>query len=233
MKKELSNGVKILIYLGIFAIAIIFGRLNTSGTNNEKTNGTEGENVELKYNLDDIGNDYYSSKVYFRTDDDAITLNYDKIDDVIVGTKKYHGEEIDFVFYNDKYYKLVDEKFEVISDFTAFPYDDTFIKVENLKELLKIDSNESISESEVIYTFDAKKVVGLYSELNEELYILKDDGEVKLKFNIEENKIKNIELDFTTIYNFIHETTHEEVIYVMEFESKKEEDNSWIKEKLN
>lgn len=233
MKNELSNGAKILIYVGIFVAAIVFARLSDSGDINKKPNGSDVQKEENSYSLNNINNDYHASKVYFRTDDDAITLTYDKINDVIAGTRKYHGEEIDYIFYNEKYYKLVDEKFETLNDFVAFPYDETFIKLDNLKELLKLDKSEVVSETQVKYTFDAKKVVGLYSELNENLYVLKEDGEVILTFNLEEDEIKNIELDFTTVYNFIHEKDYEEVIYVLEFETKKEEDNSWLKELLN
>ena len=60
---------------------------------------------------------------------------YEKQKDIFIGKKSYHGEETEFVKYNEEYYVLKNEEFIKNSEFVSFNYDKTFITLDNIKKL--------------------------------------------------------------------------------------------------
>ena len=79
-KKEI---IKISIYLIIIIIIIIFARLS-----NNKPNEEQKENIEVSNILKNIEENHYKANIHIILDDDALTLEYERINEFEIGKKK-------------------------------------------------------------------------------------------------------------------------------------------------
>lgn len=239
-EKEKENKIrliKIAIYLGIIIILIVVLRL-TSTSFNSKSNKTNNNNNEIIEKIKNMNTEYFSEKIHMTLDDDAITLNYEKVSDIETGIKKYHNNETEYVKYNDTYYKLENSDFIKIDNFIDFNYDKTFTKIENIKKLLDLEPVTKeiyrINNLEVItQAYKIEDVIKIYNEANNTDTIKFTDGKITLEIYYEENSLNHITLYITDFYNFINDTKYEEVKYKIEIKENKEEDITWLIEKLN
>ena len=125
--------IKIGIYVGVFVIAFIILKIEnlTSNKNNQEVKNEESEAIKVVKNIKNISEDNYEENIYLSLDDDAITLNFQKSNNVYIGVKKYHGENITFIKKDNLYYSLNQEEqnVNVLSDFIDFNYDKTFTEL--------------------------------------------------------------------------------------------------------
>lgn len=227
-----SDLTKLLIYLGIFALAIILIIFDRNDNKNSFNNGSSKETNKLSL-YEEIDEDYYKASIYYYTDDDALTLNYEKSDDILIGSKKYHSTIIDFIYYNNKYYDYKDTLFSAINDFDYFDFDKTFIDLKNIKKLLNKPYEIRETNQEKTLKFKLKDVLILYNEINDTNYIDLDDEKVSLKTYYDNNVLDYILLDITSLYNKINNSDKDFVVYKLKFSKLNKEDMSFLKEKLN
>lgn len=240
--KEKENKIrliKIAIYIGIIIILIIVLRLTNTSFNsgiNDKTK-TSNQNTKIIENIKSINEEYYTEKVHMTLDDDAITLNYEKVSVIETGIKKYHNVETEYVKYNNTYYKLENEEFIKINDFIDFNYDKTFIELENIKKLLELNSTSkekyNNNDLEVIKNnYSLQDAIKIYNEYNNTNIVKFTEGNIILEIHYKEEKLNHLLIDITDLYNLINETNYEEVKYKIEINENKEEDITWLIEKL-
>ncbi len=95
-KEESQNLIKkFAIYGGIFIVAIfiiifnqVFDEKNLKPNNeNQNQTPTKIEENETLKKLSEINDKFYSMNIHLTLDDDAITLQYQKVDIIEVGTK--------------------------------------------------------------------------------------------------------------------------------------------------
>ena len=225
MKTEDKNIFKILAYLGFFILLLII--LRNEAKNNKIIKSDEIDQSRLTL-FDDIDIDNYSLEVHAISEDDAITLKYEKQKDVIIGEKHYHGEEIKYVQYNNEYYVFNNENFIKNPEFISFNYDNTFIKLKNIKKLFGLKYNISIDGSIKKINFSLKDVINLYNEINNtNLYIIEDDDfYVYLKIN--ENSVDYFVIDMTKLNELTNIDLTTNLYYKISVKSEKETDISFI-----
>ena len=133
MNEEQKNLLKIIGYIGFFVILIYIARMSL-----KKTEVIKEENNGVNYikSIIDMSEDFYKMNIHYVMDDDAITLDFEKQNDILIGEKYYHKVVDKFVNYNNKYYVLDNDNFVENASFDSFPYDKTFIDFKNLKELI-------------------------------------------------------------------------------------------------
>lgn len=232
--------IKIAIYLGLIIILIIILKLTNTSFNSKINNNskTTGQNIQIIENIKNINTDFYTEKIHMTLDDDAITLNYEKVSDIETGIKKYHNNETEYVKYNNTYYKLENDEFTKIDDFVDFDYDKTFTKIENIKKLLELDPNlNEIYKSEnldvIKRSYTIQDAMQIYNEYNNTNILNFSKGNITLEIYYEENKLSHLIINITDLYNFLNDTKYDEIKYKVEIEENKEEDINWLIEKLN
>jgi len=236
-KIDKNTIIKIIICIVVFIIGIIIVRLSSYNTNKKNTENKK-EQTKIEDKIKNMNELYYSSKVYLTLDDDAITLNYEKINDIEVGTKKYHRITTEYTKYNDKYYSFNDGIFTPIYNFTDFEYDKTFIKLENIKKLLDLgeitEYKNNSYENYITRKIDLKDALKIYNEYNGREVMLYTEGYIYITiyYKEENNDLNYIELNLTDLHNILNKTKEEKVLYKITFKEEKEEDNSFIKDKL-
>lgn len=241
MDENKKNLIKVGVYLGALIILIVFFRLfggnnNSSNvTNNKEVTETVKEETILS-SVEKINSKYYKSKVHVVLDDDAQTIEYEKKDNILIGNKKYHNESINFINYNENNYTYNEEEIIRLDNFDYFDFDKTFIDLDNFKTLIKLDSvnNKYSFDGYEVYefTYDMRDVLRVYNNINDTNYVTLEKKDITLKVYSNNNKIEYMILDLTNVYNFINETELNEISYKLTFEETKEEDTSWLIEKL-
>lgn len=246
-KKEESKNLlkKFALYGGIFAIGIfilIFNKVvgdqnqtnQKENTKTPQTNASENETLKI---LSEINDNFYSMTVYLTLDDDAITLDYQKVKDIEMGEKKYHKEQTEYIKANNTYYIMENNNFNKTDNFIDFDFDKTFINLSNIKELLKCNGeyskdtqgNYNIEK----YTYSIKDVIKIYNNYNNESVITTGKGSITLTSYFKNEKLEYIELNTTDLYNLIENQNLKEVKYKITVTQEQEDDASWILEKLS
>ena len=231
-----NNLIKIIIYTSIFIIAIII--LKFTNTNLKKQNTTtKKEKNKIIEKIKSINSDFYTEKIHLIMDDDAITLEFEKNKEIYIGIKKYHKQEINYIKHEDNYYTLENDSIKKLNDFKDFEYDTTFINLQNLKDLLNIKKTENLYKSENLeilkLTYNINDITEFYNKYNNTNITKQEDGLLTIEIYYNDNELKQIIIDATEFHNFINDSHLENVTYKIELKNKKEEDISWLLEKLN
>ncbi|MCI8331068.1 MAG: hypothetical protein HFE04_03080 [Bacilli bacterium] len=245
-KEESQNLIKkIAIYGSIFIVAIfiiifnqVFDEKNLKPNNeNQNQTPTKIEENETLKKLSEINDKFYSMNIHLTLDDDAITLQYQKVDIIEVGTKKYHKEKIDYVKTKEAYYIMKDNNYIKTENFNNFDFDKTFIELTNIKKLLEYEGEYEESKNGINttkkYTYSLKDAIKIYNDYNNTSLIMTGKGELEVIAHNKEENLEYIEIDITDLYNFIEKRDLSEVKYKIEIQAEKEEDPSWILEKLS
>ena len=239
MEESKKNLIKLGLYFGAFIILIIVFRFTGINTTNNATSNNlqEASNEEnILLNINKLNNDYYKSNVYISLDDDAQTIEYEKKNDILIGVKKYHGESINFIKYNDNYYTYDDDNISKIYDFNYFDYDKTFLDLNNFKSLIELDSTNKkyyLNDAQVLeLTFDIRDVLKLYNKINNAEYTTLEKQNIVLKVYSKNTKIEYMILDLTNLYNDIYDANFETVNYKINFDDTEVEDTSWLVSRL-
>lgn len=235
-----SNLIKIGLYGGFFVfiilVAFVSNRINISDKR-DKSNNSNVINSPIIEKINNINDNYFSSKVHFVMDDDAISLDYQRISDVEMGIKKYHGVEKEYTKYKDNYYELNGERFNELSGFIDFDYDRTFMDIVNIKKLLLLEGSKKVYTNNdvnvISISYNLNDVIKIYSEYNNTDIIKYSDGKLNLDISYKNNEILYFIVDITDLYNLINDKDYKNVSYKMEIISNKEEDISWLLDKLN
>lgn len=230
--------IKIGIYLGAFLIILLILRISnsTKKTDNKDNNVINNQTEELKVitDLKNISNENYEETIYLSMDDDAITLEFQKVNDILVGTKKYHGEVITFIKNNDKYYQVSEEFGELteLKNFILFDYDMTFINIDNIKKVLDKDKTPVYTEGKVTYKVNNKDLIFIYNNYNNTSYIDFGSGTTIVEVYYTNNTLDYILIDVTSLYNKIYERELNGVKYKITIKQTDEEDTSYLLEML-
>lgn len=230
MKEEQKNLLKIIGYIGFFVILIYIARMSLY-----KTEIIKEENNGVSYikSIIDMSEDFYKMNIHYVMDDDAITLDFEKQNDILIGEKYYHKVVDKFVNYNNKYYVLDNDNFVENVSFDSFPYDKTFIDFKNLKELINTKTINIIKkDNEVIYKYNLNDFLTTYNKINKTNYYTLEDKNVNIVFTFNNEKINDISIDVTPIYNLINNTEYKMIQYKILVEEVSKDDTTWIKEKL-
>lgn len=251
MKENINNNgenqrtlKKLLLYGGIFAVGLfivifnrIFGTTQTEQNNNQNQTPIKVEENETLKQLSNINDNFYSMNVHLVLDDDAITLEYQKVDTIEVGMKKYHQEQTEYIKTNDAYYTLENNNFVKTENFIDFDFDKTFINLHNIKKLLEYEGeylkNKVGEYNTVKYTYSLKDAIKIYNDYNNTSLIVTGKGNIELTAYYKQEILEYIEIDATDLYNLIENKNLNEVKYKIEVQAEKEEDPSWILEKLS
>lgn len=231
MNEEQKNLLKIIGYIGFFVILICIARMNLN-----KTEIIKEENNGVNYikSIIDMSEDFYKMNIHYVMDDDAITLDFEKQNDILIGEKYYHKVVDKFVNYNNKYYVLDNDNFVENASFDSFPYDKTFIDFKNLKELINTKTINIIKkDNEVIYKYNLNDFLTTYNKINKTNYYTLEDKSVNIVFIFNNEKINDISIDATPIYNLINNTEYKMIQYKILVEEVSKDDTTWIKEKLS
>lgn len=231
MKEEQKNLLKIIGYIGFFVILIYIARMSL-----KKTEVIKEENNGVNYikSIIDMSEDFYKMNIHYIMDDDAITLDFEKQNDILIGEKYYHKVVDKFVNYNNKYYVLDNDNFVENASFDSFPYDKTFIDFKNLKELINTKTINIIKkDNEVIYKYNLNDFLTTYNKINKTNYYTLEDKSVNIVFTFNNEKINDISIDATSIYNLINNTKYKMIQYKILVEEVSKDDTTWIKEKLS
>ena len=231
MNEEQKNLLKIIGYIGFFVILICIARMNLN-----KTEIIKEENNGVNYikSIIDMSEDSYKMNIHYVMDDDAITLDFEKQNDILIGEKYYHKVVDKFVNYNNKYYVLDNDNFVENASFDSFPYDKTFIDFKNLKELINTKTINIIKkDNEVIYKYNLNDFLTTYNKINKTNYYTLEDKSVNIVFIFNNEKINDISIDATPIYNLINNTEYKMIQYKILVEEVSKDDTTWIKEKLS
>lgn len=238
---------KFVLYGGIFLAGLfivifnqVFDVQNESQNNNKNNpnptqNKTE-ENETLK-KLSDINDKFYSMNIHLVLDDDAITLEYQKVDTIEVGMKKYHKEQTEYIKAENTYYIMENNNFIKNDEFIDFNFDKTFIDLTNIKDLLRCTGEYAKNTNGIYntleYTYSLKDIIKIYNNYNNASVIITGKGEIKLTAYYKDETLNYIEIDATDLYNLIENKNLNQVKYKIEVQAEKEEDPSWILEKLS
>lgn len=231
MKEEQKNLLKIIGYIGFFIILIYIARMSLN-----KTEIIKEENNGVNYikSIIDMSEDFYKMNIHYVMDDDAITLDFEKQNDILIGEKYYHKVVDKFVNYNNKYYVLDNDNFVENASFDSFPYDKTFIDFKNLKELINTKTINIIKkDNEVTYKYNLNDFLTTYNKINKTNYYTLEDKSVNIVFTFNNEKINDISIDATSIYNLINNTEYKMIQYKILVEEVSKDDTTWIKEKLS
>jgi len=231
MKEEQKNLLKIIGYIGFFVILICIARMSLN-----KTEIIKEENNGVNYikSIIDMSEDFYKMNIHYVMDDDAITLDFEKQNDILIGEKYYHKVVDKFVNYNNKYYVLDNDNFVENASFDSFPYDKTFIDFKNLKELINTKTINIIKkDNEVTYKYNLNDFLTTYNKINKTNYYTLEDKSVNILFTFNNEKINDISIDATPIYNLINNTEYKMIQYKILVEEVSKDDTTWIKEKLS
>jgi len=236
LNEKQRNLIKIGLYIGGLILIIVIVRLSTYFTE-QNYNRVEENNQKLFEKIKNINDDYYSSKVQLILDDDAISLDYEKILTLETGTKMYHGKSTEYIKKDNIYYTFDNGNFNKLVDFVDFDYDKTFINLSNIKRLLDIDSSSKTYKNDDYYVikleYELEDVLPIYNEFNGTNIVKIDDIKITIDVYYKEEKIEFLLINTTDFYNLINDTLLENVIYKISFEPEKEQDISWILDKLN
>ena len=230
MNEEQKNLLKIIGYIGFFVILIYIARMSL-----KKTEVIKEENNGVNYikSIIDMSEDFYKMNIHYVMDDDAITLDFEKQNDILIGEKYYHKVVDKFVNYNNKYYVLDNDNFVENASFDSFPYDKTFIDFKNLKELINTKTINIIKkDNEVTYKYNLNDFLTTYNKINKTNYYTLEDKSVNIVFTFNNEKINDISIDATSIYNLINNTEYKMIQYKILVEEVSKDDTTWIKEKL-
>lgn len=231
MNEEQKNLLKIIGYIGFFVILIYIARMSLN-----KTEIIKEENNGVNYikSIIDMSEDFYKMNIHYVMDDDAITLDFEKQNDILIGEKYYHKVVDKFVNYNNKYYVLDNDNFVENASFDSFPYDKTFIDFKNLKELINTKTINIIKkDNEVTYKYNLNDFLTTYNKINKTNYYTLEDKSVDIVFTFNNEKINDISIDATSIYNLINNTEYKMIQYKILVEEVSKDDTTWIKEKLS
>lgn len=231
MKEEQKNLLKIIGYIGFFVILIYIARMSLN-----KTEVIKEENNGVNYikSIIDMSEDFYKMNIHYVMDDDAITLDFEKQNDILIGEKYYHKVVDKFVNYNNKYYVLDNDNFVENASFDSFPYDKTFIDFKNLKELINTKTINIIKkDNEITYKYNLNDFLTTYNKINKTNYYTLEDKSVNIVFTFNNEKINDISIDATSIYNLINNTEYKMIQYKILVEEVSKDDTTWIKEKLS
>lgn len=231
MNEDQKNLLKIIGYIGFFVILIFVARMSLN-----KTEIIKEENNGVNYikSIIDMSEDFYKMNIHYVMDDDAITLDFEKQNDILIGEKYYHKVVDKFVNYNNKYYVLDNDNFVENASFDSFPYDKTFIDFKNLKELINTKTINIIKkDNEVIYKYNLNDFLTTYNKINKTNYYTLEDKSVSIVFTFNKEKIDYISIDATPIYNLINNTEYKMIQYKILVEEVSKDDTTWIKEKLS
>lgn len=231
MNEEQKNLLKIIGYIGFFVILIYIARMSL-----KKTEVIKEENNGVNYikSIIDMSEDFYKMNIHYVMDDDAITLDFEKQNDILIGEKYYHKVVDKFVNYNNKYYVLDNDNFVENASFDSFPYDKTFIDFKNLKELINTKTINIIKkDNEVTYKYNLNDFLTTYNKINKTNYYTLEDKSVDIVFTFNNEKINDISIDATSIYNLINNTEYKMIQYKILVEEVSKDDTTWIKEKLS
>lgn len=231
MNEEQKNLLKIIGYIGFFVILIYVARMSLN-----KTEVIKEENNGVNYikSIIDMSEDFYKMNIHYVMDDDAITLDFEKQNDILIGEKYYHKVVDKFVNYNNKYYVLDNDNFVENASFDSFPYDKTFIDFKNLKELINTKTINIIKkDNEVTYKYNLNDFLTTYNKINKTNYYTLEDKSVSIVFTFNNEKINDISIDATSIYNLINNTEYKMIQYKVLVEEVSKDDTTWIKEKLS
>ena len=237
-EEQKNNLIKIAIYLGILVIIIILIRFGNFDNNSSKTKQPNGLTNNIEDKIKEINDLYYTMNIHLITDDDAITLQYQKINNIEIGQKKYHKTITEYTKVDNNYYKLDGDTFIKLNNFIDFEYDKTFLNITNIKKLLdlgdKIITNYEEDKMKLTKTISLTDVIKIYNEYNNSQIVIYEDGTITLNIIYNnDNELDFIKLDMTDLYNNINKTNLDKIIYKMTITSNKEEDASWILEKIN
>lgn len=222
---------KLIIYIVIFVLAIlivVFERKDNKAVINTKTDSSE--KITKEEFFVDIDNNYYSADIFFYTIDDAISLNYEKNGSVIIGSKKYHNEITNYIYYNNKYY---DNNLKQLDNFNSFIYDQTFIKLETYKELFKLNYIARKEGNAQILSFYTKDIISLFNIINNDNNVYFSNDKIDLYIYYNNDKIDYLLLDISKIYNYLYNENKDFSILKISFDKSKKEDISEIIEMLN
>lgn len=231
MKEEQKNLLKIIGYIGFFVILICIARMSLN-----KTEIIKEENNGVNYikSIIDMNENFYKMNIHYVMDDDAITLDFEKQNDILIGEKYYHKVVDKFVNYNNKYYVLDNDNFVENASFDSFPYDKTFIDFKNLKKLINTKTINIIKkDNEVTYKYNLNDFLTTYNKINKTNYYTFEDKSVNIVFTFNNEKINDISIDATPIYNLINNTEYKMIQYKILVEEVSKDDTTWIKEKLS
>lgn len=231
MKEEQKNLLKIIGYIGFFIILIYIARMSLN-----KTEIIKEENNGVNYikSIIDMSEDFYKMNIHYVMDDDAITLDFEKQNDILIGEKYYHKVVDKFVNYNNKYYVLDNDNFVENASFDSFPYDKTFIDFKILKELINTKTINIIKkDNEVTYKYNLNDFLTTYNKINKTNYYTLEDKSVNIVFTFNNEKTNDISIDATSIYNLINNTEYKMIQYKILVEEVSKDDTTWIKEKLS
>lgn len=215
-----KNTLKIVLYISFLLILIIISKF----TNVKQTTNKVNDNTIFNNKLKDFSN--YESTVHLILDGDAVTLKYERIKDSEMGSRTYHNETINYLFYNNIYYEVNNNEFIKLNEFNKLIYDTTFIDINNIIKLL--DLKEITSSNE----YDLKDVLNIYNEVNNTNYFDINNKKVLLTYKEEDDTI-NIVLDLTNLYNLVNNKEENSVIYNISFKQIKERDISFIEDEIN
>ncbi len=235
--EDKKRNIKLIIYLGIFLLAIVIILIDKAASPSQKSvikNNKKEETIIEQ--IKEIDPNYYQSNISLTFEDDAISLEYEKSDNIEIGTKKYHNNKENYIKYNNNYYLFENGEFTKLTNFTEFDYDQTFIKLENIQKVLELNGNITNKNYNVVdlteITYNNKDLLKIYNEYNNESIIAYEDSESSLKIYHKDKIIEKIEFDITSLYNTINKTEKEKVLLTLSFKETKKEDNSWLIEKL-
>lgn len=231
-----KNLIKICLYIGGLILIVVILRLSKY-TVNKNNNKIEANNQKLYEAIKNINEDYYTAKIQLVLDDDAISLDYEKVSEIEMGTKKYHGETTEYIKRDNIYYSFDNGNFQKIEDFVDFDYDKTFIDLKTIKKLLEMNVKSKSFKTDdyqvIKLEFDLEDVLPIYNEYNSTNILEVGDAKVTLEIYYNDGEIEFLLINTTDFYNLINDKDLKNVIYKISFKSKKEEDISWIIDKLN
>lgn len=231
--------IKICIYVGFFIFVIILLRLsnvNKNNTNKDNSNDTGIIDNDKKIidNILNISNDNYEENIYYSMDDDALTLEFQKSKDIIIGTKSYHGIKTTFVNKNNQYYQVdeINSNLSPINNFNYFEYDKTFIDILNIKKMLNLRVNPTKEDNKIIYKYNISDLLSIYNSYNNTTYFDLGKGYVTLEVYYTDNTLNYILINTTDLYNKVNNKDLNEVLYKIKINESNEEDISWLEELL-
>lgn len=232
MDTNSKNLMKIAIYVSVFIIAIVIVLIDdivgVKSTSKEKVEMLDNSFIDEIKGIEDNN---YSVDAFVYSDDDAATLNLQKNGEVVLSSLKYHGDEKEYIEYNNSYYEIKDNELAKSYDFDGFPFDKTFLYLSNIKKLFDTDYSLKEVNEELLVTYNIKSVLNVYNYFNG-TSVLPNDDVVTLRL-YRENDADYIEMDFTSLYNLIYKKDYKRIIYIMTFKSIKQEDMSWLIDKIS
>lgn len=236
MIKKNNNLIKLIIYIALLLTIIILSRI-TEDKNTKTKQENEKVNNKIINKIKLIDPLYYKESIHLILDDDAISLEYEKNNEIEMGIKKYHKIKTEYTKYNSNYYSFNNGEFIKLNNFIDFDYDQTFTKIENIKRLLETtfintktykQNNQQIIKN----TYNNEDIIEIYNEYNNTTYSY-IKGESFLEIYSTNEKIDYLIINITSLYNEINKTDYKIVEYKIEIKEKKKEDNDWLIEKLN